>query len=97
LFRILQEALTNVLRHAGASRVDVRAWAESGGYTLRVRDNGRGITAEERLAVRSLGILGMRERAALVGATFDITSAPGQGTTITVRVPLGPAAGEARK
>jgi signal transduction histidine kinase len=97
LFRILQEALTNVLRHAGASRVDVRAWAESGGYTLRVRDNGRGITAEERLAVSSLGILGMRERAALVGATFEITSAPGQGTTITVRVPLGPAAGEARQ
>jgi signal transduction histidine kinase len=88
LFRILQEALTNILRHAGASRVDVWAGVESGVFTLRIKDNGRGITDEERSAVRSLGILGMRERAILVGATFDITGAPGQGTTITIRVPL---------
>jgi signal transduction histidine kinase len=96
VFRILQEALTNILRHASASRVDVWAGVEAGVFTLRVRDNGRGISDEERSAVRSLGILGMRERAALVGATFDITGLPGQGTTITVRVPLRPAVVEAR-
>ena len=88
VFRILQEALTNILRHAGASRVDVRGGVESGVFVLHVRDNGRGITDEERTDVRSLGILGMRERAALIGATFEIRSGPGQGTTVTVRVPL---------
>ena len=88
VFRILQEAFTNILRHSRATRVHVWAGVESGVFTLRVRDNGRGISDEERSAVRSLGILGMGERAALVGATFDITGVPGQGTTITVRVPL---------
>ena len=91
LFRILQEALTNILRHAGATRVDVSATVESGVFTLRVQDNGRGITDEERSAVRSLGILGMRERATLIGATLDIIGAPGQGTTLILQVP-GPAA-----
>jgi signal transduction histidine kinase len=89
VFRILQEALTNILRHAGASRVDVWAGVESGAFVLRVHDNGRGITEEEQSGVRSLGILGMRERASLGGATFDVTGRLGQGTTITVRVPLG--------
>jgi signal transduction histidine kinase len=96
VFRILQEALTNILRHAGASRVDVSATVESGVFTLRVQDNGRGITDEERSAVRSLGILGMRERAALIGATLDIIGAPGQGTTLIVHVPLPAAARKVR-
>jgi signal transduction histidine kinase len=96
LFRILQEALTNVARHAGASRVDVWAGVESGVFTLRVQDDGRGITGEEQSGARSLGILGMRERAALIDATFDITGAPGHGTTITVRVPLRSTPHEAR-
>ena len=69
---------------------------ESGVFTLRVRDNGRGMSDGERSAVRSLGILGMRERATLVGATFDVIGVPGQGTTITVRVPLRAAPNEAR-
>jgi signal transduction histidine kinase len=99
VFRILQEALTNILRHASASHVEVWAGIESGVFTLRVRDNGRGITDEERQALRSLGILGMRERATYVGATFDIAGAPGQGTTITVEVPLrtGAPPGEPRE
>jgi signal transduction histidine kinase len=96
VFRILQEAFTNILRHSGATRVDVWVGVESGVFTLRVRDNGRGISDEERSAVRSLGILGMGERATLVGATFDIIGVPGQGTTITVRVPLPAAPNEAR-
>jgi signal transduction histidine kinase len=96
VFRILQEAFTNILRHSGATRVDVWVGVESGVFTLRVRDNGRGISDEERSAVRSLGILGMGERATLVGATFDVIGVPGQGTTITVRVPLRAAPNEAR-
>ena len=96
VFRILQEAFTNILRHSGATRVDVWVGVESGVFTLRVRDNGRGISDEERSALRSLGILGMGERATLVGATFDIIGVPGQGTTITVRVPLRAAPSEAR-
>jgi signal transduction histidine kinase len=96
VFRILQEALTNILRHAGASRVDVSATLESEVFTLRVQDNGRGITGEERSAVRSLGILGMRERTALIGATLDIIGAPGQGTTLVVHVPVPAAVRKAR-
>lgn len=96
VFRILQEAFTNILRHSGATRVDVWVGVESGVFTLRVRDNGRGISDEERSAVRSLGILGMGERATLVGATFDVIGVPGQGTTITVRVSLRAAPNEAR-
>jgi signal transduction histidine kinase len=96
VFRILQEALTNILRHSGASRVDVWAEVESGVFTLRVSDNGRGTTGEEPSAVRPIGILGMRERAARVGGTFDIVGSQGQGTTIIVRVPLHPVALEDR-
>jgi signal transduction histidine kinase len=96
VFRILQEALTNILRHAGASRVDVWSGVESGVFTLRVRDNGRGITDEEQSAVSSIGILGMRERATRVGATFGIAGGPRQGTTITVHVPLHAVAVEDR-
>jgi signal transduction histidine kinase len=91
VFRIAQEALTNVLRHAHASRVDVSVAIEQGAFVLRVRDNGKGISEEEKASPRSLGILGMRERAALIGATMEITGAPGQGTEVTVRVPLGTA------
>jgi len=96
LFRILQEALTNILRHAGATRVDVSATVESGVFTLRVQDDGRGITDEERSAVSSLGILGMHERAALIGATLEIIGAPGQGTALIVHVPRSAAARQVR-
>ena len=86
LFRILQEALTNVARHARATRVTVRLAQEDGNVSLEVRDNGGGIR-EEQLAGRSLGVLGMRERATLLGGEFTIGSTPGNGTTVTVRIP----------
>jgi len=88
LFRIFQEALTNVTRHARASAVSVTLAERRKQFELLIRDNGRGITAEEVNDHRAIGLLGMRERAALVGATFEITGRRGKGTTVLVRVPI---------
>ena len=88
IFRIFQEALTNILRHAQATRVNITIAEEEGAYVVEVRDNGRGITEEERTGSRSLGLLGMRERAQLIGGTIDLTGLPGKGTVLTVRVLL---------
>ena len=87
LFRILQEALTNVARHAGATRVTVRLAKERGDLSLEVRDNGGGIRHEQFGTNRSLGLLGMRERALLLGGQFSIGGTPENGTTVTVRIP----------
>jgi signal transduction histidine kinase len=87
LFRILQEALTNVTRHANATQVNVRLAEEDGIVTLEIHDNGRGITEEQRSAINSLGILGMQERSLLLGGELNISSVPGSGTTVTVRIP----------
>jgi PAS domain S-box-containing protein len=87
VFRIFQEALTNVLRHAQATRVDITIKNGAGYFILVVGDNGKGITQKEKSEQRSLGILGMRERAHLVGAEIDIKGLEGKGTVVTVRVP----------
>jgi PAS domain S-box-containing protein len=87
LFRILQETLTNVARHANATQVTVTLAEEDGILTLEVHDNGKGITEEELSAGRSLGILGMRERALLLGGELDIRGASGRGTSVKVRIP----------
>lgn len=88
LFRIFQEALTNVVRHAQASAVRVHLSQERRVFELRVRDNGRGITQAEIAATGSIGLLGMRERAMQAGATLHIAGFPGKGTIVTVSVPL---------
>jgi signal transduction histidine kinase len=88
LFRIFQEALTNVVRHAGASAVQVTLAERRGEFELRIRDNGRGVTDEQVADPHAIGLLGMRERAAVVGATFHITGRRGKGTTVLVRVPI---------
>jgi PAS domain S-box-containing protein len=88
IFRIFQETLTNVARHASATKVDVRLAREGGSLTLEVHDNGVGIGEERASAGRSLGILGMRERALLLGGEFSISGSPGRGTTVRVRIPL---------
>jgi PAS domain S-box-containing protein len=88
LFRIVQEALTNILRHAQATRVEVAMRVVDDLLELTVSDNGRGITPAETLSKKSLGLLGMRERAHLIGGRVDITGLPGGGTTVQVRVPL---------
>jgi signal transduction histidine kinase len=88
IFRIFQEALTNVFRHASASRVNIAAAARASEFALTISDNGRGITPSEAAGPRSLGLVGMRERAHLIGGAVDIHGAPGAGTVVTVRVPL---------
>ncbi len=88
IFRIFQEAMTNILRHAQATRVNITIAEEEGAYVLEVRDNGRGITEEERTGPRSLGLLGMRERAQLIGGTIDLTGLAGKGTVLTVHMPI---------
>jgi PAS domain S-box-containing protein len=87
IFRIFQEALTNVLRHAQATRVDVMLEEKGPALLLTIRDNGRGITEDESSGLHSLGLLGMRERAHLLGGRLDIIGTKGQGTTVILCVP----------
>ena len=90
LFRILQESLTNMARHAAATRVDVFLQAGSEGVVLRVDDNGRGIKEEVLNDPRSFGLTGMRERALLLGGSCSVRGRSGAGTTVEVRLPLPP-------
>jgi PAS domain S-box-containing protein len=90
LFRIVQEALTNVGRHARATSVVVTLDRSDGGLRLVVTDNGRGMASPPP---GSLGLLGMQERARLCGGDIFVDSAPGRGTSVRVRVPVGGAAG----
>jgi signal transduction histidine kinase len=91
-FRIFQETLTNIMRHAHATRVEVQLREDAGHLVLMVQDNGRGISEDEIAGSRSLGLLGMRERAMLIGGELNLQGRPGRGTTVTLRVPLPPAA-----
>jgi signal transduction histidine kinase len=86
LFRILQEALTNVLRHAHATTVDIVLEKQGGNLVLTIRDNGVGITSAQTSSPNALGLLGMRERARAAGGTIDIGGEGGKGTTVVVRV-----------
>src|SRR6266404_2239133 len=88
VFRIFQEALTNILRHAQATRVNIQMKEDHGELILTISDNGRGITDDEKSGQRTLGLLGMRERAHLIGGEISITSAEGGGTVVTVRAPI---------
>ncbi len=88
VFRIFQEALTNICRHAGATRVDVTTLINPREFVLRVTDNGRGITDGEKSGKLSIGLLGMRERARAIGGEIDIAGNGGKGTAITFRLPL---------
>ncbi len=88
VFRIFQEALTNILRHAHATRVDIELKRDNNHFILLISDNGRGITEEEKSQQQSLGILGMRERAYLIGGRIEIRGIRGKGTEVIVRVPI---------
>jgi PAS domain S-box-containing protein len=90
IFRILQEALTNVARHAAASQVTIELTIGSTDLTLEVRDDGRGISADEIAAPRSLGLVGIRERAIGCGGELVIARGTTRGTTLWVRIPLVP-------
>ena len=91
-FRIFQEALTNVIRHAKATKVEVRLAEADGQVVLEVRDNGRGISEAEIHNTKSIGLLGIRERAALLGGTLRIQGERGKGTTLTARISKTPGA-----
>jgi PAS domain S-box-containing protein len=87
VFRIFQETLTNVMRHAQASRVEVKVTREAEHLKFEFSDNGRGITEKEKGNRSSLGLLSMQERARLVGGEVCVTGSAGRGTTVTVRLP----------
>jgi len=87
LFRILQESLTNVVRHAAATRVEIDLHSDETETTLTVRDNGHGICPAELNNPHSLGLLGMRERATLLGGECHINGQPGHGTEVEARLP----------
>jgi PAS domain S-box-containing protein len=88
VFRILQEALTNVARHAAATRVEIRLAARAGILRLEVRDNGRGIPRDRLANSWALGLLGMRERAHALSGDVSVARSPGGGTSVTTRLPL---------
>jgi PAS domain S-box-containing protein len=85
LFRILQEALTNISRHARATQAKIFLRKGKQAVSMTIVDNGRGITSEEIKAPQSLGLLGMRERAESIGGTFSIEGTPQKGTVVSVR------------
>ncbi|HEX2869463.1 MAG TPA: PAS domain S-box protein [Ignavibacteriales bacterium] len=88
VFRILQESLTNIMRHAEASRVTVSFIEEEQNYLMEIKDNGKGISEEDFRKAKSFGLLGMKERAYLFGGTTEIDSTPGKGTTVSVQIPF---------
>ncbi|MCG3114143.1 MAG: PAS domain S-box protein [Candidatus Manganitrophus sp. SA1] len=88
VFRIFQETLTNIVRHANADEVAILLEKTEENLILEVKDNGRGITQSQITNSKSLGLLGIRERALLWGGTVQISGVPGKGTIITVQIPL---------
>jgi signal transduction histidine kinase len=95
LFRIFQEALTNIAKHAGATRVTVALRRQRQHLTLTICDNGRGITPADRLKPQSFGLRGMSERAKALGGTLSLSPAPGGGTMVAVKIRLTAAAPKA--
>jgi two-component system sensor histidine kinase UhpB len=92
LFRIAQEALTNVARHSGGHRVDIRLEVRNGEVLLAIEDDGRGLLAQPRNGTPSsggLGLIGMRARARSAGGDMTVRSRPREGVRIEVRVPAG--------
>jgi len=88
VFRILQEALTNVARHSVATRTTINIASDRERLRLEIRDNGRGIPEDRIDSSASLGLVGMRERARALGGDVEIRGAAGRGTTVTLTIPL---------
>ncbi|MGZ5444426.1 MAG: HAMP domain-containing protein [Thermoanaerobaculia bacterium] len=89
LYRIAQEGLANVIRHAEATEVEVSLAVEDDTAVLEIGDNGKGMSREQIASSQSLGLLGMRERAELLGGSVAIDSRPGEGTRVRATLPLG--------
>ena len=91
LFRVVQEALTNVVRHARAKRVDISLQLRGETVHMRIKDNGKSFDVHKVMhsgKVRHVGLLGMKERVDMIGGAFEIESSPGKGTTIHVAIPF---------
>jgi len=88
IYRIFQETLTNVARHAQATEVNVSLWQRDGQLELNVRDNGKGITDKELANPKSFGLIGIRERVKIFSGINIIKGVPGKGTTVTVKMPI---------
>lgn len=88
VFRIVEESLTNVERHARATRVDVHIVRRDDMVAIEVCDDGVGFDMPDSYAFRSYGVPGMRERALALGGTFAISSAPGKGTRVEAKIPV---------
>jgi signal transduction histidine kinase len=86
IYRTTQEALTNVIRHAEAQQVDVALTYDFNGFVLRVQDNGLGFDAKQQQGGEHYGLVGMKERAALVGGELKIKSVQGQGTAVILTI-----------
>src|SRR5262249_39924238 len=90
-FRVAQEALGNAVRHAGATQVTLHATVTADMAMLQVFDDGRGFEVPARLAARTgIGITSMNERAKLLGGSFEISSTPGKGAYLCIRIPMTP-------
>lgn len=87
IFRIYQESLTNIARHAQATQVDINFSIANGNLLLTIKDNGKGFNADSPEKRKTLGLLGMKERAIMIGAILKITSAPNGGTMVEITVP----------
>ncbi|MBF0488682.1 MAG: hypothetical protein HQK98_11035, partial [Nitrospirae bacterium] len=89
LYRVFQESVTNVIRHANAEKVRIKVYDEGGAIIMEVEDNGKGIDESKMFDYKSLGMIGMKERVSLLGGTLDVNKgAAGTGTKITVSIPV---------
>jgi len=88
IFRVLQESLTNIARHANATKIKISMKLSGENLVLEVKDNGRGITNSDIADPKSIGILGMKERVLVLGGDLKIRGLPKKGTTVSVTLPL---------
>jgi signal transduction histidine kinase len=91
IYRVLMEALTNIYRHAQAQKLNVNLSRSETELVLKIQDNGKGISDEQVLSPRSLGIMGMRERVLFWGGSLKISGVSGKGTSLIVKIPDRPA------
>jgi signal transduction histidine kinase len=89
VFRIFQESLTNVARHANATKVTATLYKEADSLVLKVEDNGKGISEADIHNTKSVGLIGMRERALFLGGRVNFSGEPSKGTTVSVQFPFG--------
>jgi signal transduction histidine kinase len=88
IFRVYQEALTNVMRHASATEVNAKLEKQNDHIILTVADNGKGFDSDSNMERKTLGLIGMKERALMMGGELHISSKKGVGTTVTLKIPF---------